>query len=462
MNNSDRQLINQLNEEQLNELMTDSYDFHEMSFHDLPPEILATISSNTDEYVTEPIIYRAMTVQHPTIHPSFAMSCAYDDHTSTRLDDEEVVTPAKLHPIDYYIQTHEYNPLEVLSSWGELPSYLTTQAKEKMQLAKIDMKNSPAVEQVVQLNEKPIYLMPTHVHCSLRLQSIYDIISNFFINHPEINYHFDPVTYKWSAMFVKGCKSLHFDIQIYLDEPNPQYIVEMSRRKGDCPLFYPIFYELKSSLTSAPSSSSYARGDSHMAPSVRNSIKARDGDNSEEIDETKTCLQNLLDILNSPYVDSQEEVMKQLCQMSSNAECVQQLHKLNIFEALKTYICSNISLEGKSKIDCDEIYNKQWALLTLCNFSESLAYQSDISTSGIIPYLMNMCSDGEYHSYDGRCASARILANVTSQNSAILSKEIDPTILRSWVQSVDTIQNQKIRIHAERAKLAFHDALSSC
>lgn len=32
-------------------------------------------------------------------------------------------------------------------------------------------------------------------------------------------------------MFVKGCKSLHFDIQIYLDEPNPQYLVEMSRRK---------------------------------------------------------------------------------------------------------------------------------------------------------------------------------------------------------------------------------------
>lgn len=224
-------------------------------------------------------------------------------------------------------------------------------------------------------------------------------------------------------------------------------------------MLYPLFYELKSILTSSPSSSSY-RSEPIIIPTVRDSTSS-DSDEISETDETKTCLQHIIDSLNSPYIDSQEEALKQLFQISMQGEYVHQLHELNIIQALKQYICSDVSLESKKKISCDDIYRKQWGLLVLCNLSESLAYQSDISSCGLVPYLFNMCNDGEYHSYDGRCASARILANITSQNNSLLSQQCDESILRSWMESIDAIQNQKIRIHAERAKEAFHHVLST-
>lgn len=200
MNQYNNQSINPLLEEHYDDISTHSYNtYHEISFDDLTPEILANVSTNSDEFMSEPIIYRAMTVQHHNHVPSMAYSF-YDDHTSSRLDDEEVVIPAKSinqkNPIDSFLQRHEYNPLDVLSSWGELPSYLTSQMKESMPTIRLEGKNSNEVEPVVQLIEKPIYLMPTHVNCSLRLQSIHDMIMNFFSNHPEINYQFNGVNYK--------------------------------------------------------------------------------------------------------------------------------------------------------------------------------------------------------------------------------------------------------------------------
>jgi hypothetical protein len=84
---------------------------------------------------------------------------------------------------------------------------------------------------LVHIPEKPCYVMPTSIVCNMRLDMIRDQILMILDNCSEVTYEFDASHYKWSGIFVCGTNHCKFQIQIYTNTPDVDYLVELARVK---------------------------------------------------------------------------------------------------------------------------------------------------------------------------------------------------------------------------------------
>jgi hypothetical protein len=78
-----------------------------------------------------------------------------------------------------------------------------------------------------------------------------------------------------------------------------------------------------------------------------------------------------------------------------------------------------------------------------------------VSTPLFLTSLLKLVSDGPYYSAELRRESARVLANISERNSSQILSAVDNDSMRSWINSVDDIKDERLRTHANRAKLSL-------
>ena len=65
---------------------------------------------------------------------------------------------------------------------------------------------------------------------------------------------------------------------------------------------------------------------------------------------------------------------------------------------------------------------------------------------------MKLATDGPYHTAEMRRSAVHILANLCDGCSTEVSKALTKTHLNAWMCSVDNMADEKLKIHATRAR----------
>ncbi len=78
--------------------------------------------------------------------------------------------------------------------------------------------------------------------------------------------------------------------------------------------------------------------------------------------------------------------------------------------------------------------------------------------SSFVPFLLTTVADGPYHTAEMRRECARTLANLSISHGPKIVHTVNTTSLSSspslstWLQSVEEMRDERMKLHAERAK----------
>jgi hypothetical protein len=81
-----------------------------------------------------------------------------------------------------------------------------------------------------------------------------------------------------------------------------------------------------------------------------------------------------------------------------------------------------------------------------------LILQEAIIDAGILPALIKHATDGPYHHSEMSRESARILANLSQRLASRVVAVLGTRTVANWIESVDMLSDEKLKLHASRAK----------
>uniref|UniRef100_A0A7S0T0K1 Uncharacterized protein n=1 Tax=Chromulina nebulosa TaxID=96789 RepID=A0A7S0T0K1_9STRA len=299
----------------------------------------------------------------------------------------------------------------------------------------------------VKLPERPEYLMNTNFICYLQLSDIKYKITKYLDESNEIEYSYDQSKALWNGFLVRGSTHCKFEIQIYSNSSSSSYIIEANRLKGDSSSFYSIYRDLKSLLDSK------AWNQTQSLPnlaSLTNSFELSSLDELSSDSEVIKSLKNIVELTKSDISETRLLAGRILCDISSN-EC---FHELLLENG-----CIDV-LIPLLQVDCD--CTKRNAMLSLTNLVEDISCQEAIIDAGIVPYLLDLATDGNYLSAETRRAACRILAILSSRFAKRIIQVVGKTLISKWIDSVDEIHDEKLRLHADRVRSSLtHNILTA-
>jgi hypothetical protein len=103
----------------------------------------------------------------------------------------------------------------------------------------------------------------------------------------------------------------------------------------------------------------------------------------------------------------------------------------------------------------------QHAICALANLSSARKCQEVIlRDESFLQHLIQLCRDGCFRTAEMRRECARTLANLSSAraNAVAMLQTVDQNEMLEWLDSVDAIKDDRLRLHAGRAKDALHAA----
>jgi hypothetical protein len=65
---------------------------------------------------------------------------------------------------------------------------------------------------------------------------------------------------------------------------------------------------------------------------------------------------------------------------------------------------------------------------------------------------------GSYQSFETRRSCARLVANLSARQSSVIAKYLGAEKLNEWIRSIENIHDSKLRVHADRARIALQEA----
>lgn len=81
--------------------------------------------------------------------------------------------------------------------------------------------------------------------------------------------------------------------------------------------------------------------------------------------------------------------------------------------------------------------------------------------AGVLPALLTLATDGPYHTAEVSRESARILANLSSRMAARVVDALGPQATANWMASVDNLLDDRLKLHACRAKESLQSVVST-
>ena len=157
----------------------------------------------------------------------------------------------------------------------------------------------------------------------------------------------------------------------------------------------------------------------------------------------------VLAMANSGKCESQVNAAQIFCDLSLQKELVEVLCQKRCIDALVKLVY----------VDFD--YCNQHALCALANLSSSRSCQELLLDNCVfLQKLLQQCCCGCHNTAEMRRECARLLANLCSAKSCAMKlfESVGQDHVCSWMDTVDDLRDERLRVHAKRAK----DALRTC
>ena len=132
----------------------------------------------------------------------------------------------------------------------------------------------------------------------------------------------------------------------------------------------------------------------------------------------------------------------------------------NMFEELCQHECIT-ALVHLSSVEFD--YCNQHAVCALANLSSSRSCQEELLRApAFLLQLLQLCANGSHHTAEMRRECARLLANLCSARASAMQllQVVGRRDAALWMDSVDALSDERLRLHAERARHALHHCLA--
>ena len=155
------------------------------------------------------------------------------------------------------------------------------------------------------------------------------------------------------------------------------------------------------------------------------------------------------------------EALKPILQMAKCGLLEPQLEAARIFcdlslhDAMQHHMCDSGCIQAlvENLLICDICeWTKQHAVLALANLSETQSCQEAMIDAGILPTLLQLVKDGPYNTAEMRREAARILANLSARLASRVVAVIGARTLSTWLEKVEFLSDERLRLHASRAK----------
>lgn len=139
---------------------------------------------------------------------------------------------------------------------------------------------------------------------------------------------------------------------------------------------------------------------------------------------------------------------------SSRIFCV-----LAAYEGMQQQLCSCGTIQVLLRFlkgDCQ--ISKQNAIFAISYLSESC--QRFIVNSDILHFLFELAVEGDYQTLQIRRECACILANLAHRQSQEILSYVGSKVLSIWISKIDSFLDDKLKIHAYRARNSLESLLT--
>lgn len=229
---------------------------------------------------------------------------------------------------------------------------------------------------------------------------------------------------------------------MYKGTSESSYIIEAHKlSSGDGLMFKSIYEDIKTnlSLNTVRTNLSEQSFTSMSTPVPSSEIPLSES----EIDST---IHAVVRMSKEGNLEAVEEASRLLFDMSMHDTLLQHMCSAEVFECFQSLLAVD-----------DRIFDgiRHNAVLAIANLSDSQVGQAMVLDTGIISMFLKLACNGSYKTIDMRRESARIVANVASKLAPKVSASVNATELFDWVNTVDDLDDDRLRMHAERAKFSL-------
>jgi hypothetical protein len=253
-----------------------------------------------------------------------------------------------------------------------------------------------------------------------------------------VSYSFFPAKCRWEGVYLAGSMRCKFEINVYR-RPCGGLIVEGNRLSGESMAFVDIYRALRESFVDCEKISPFPLlpnpGFRETSPSdIDNSIDA------------------VLSMADSGICEAQLGASQIFCDIFSLPETAN--HTKKLAECLDALVkLSNVEYE----------FCNQHAICALAELSTSRTCQEVLlRNKKFMKTLLANSSDGNYNTIEMRRECARMLANISccgdESHAQQIVKGTGVNNVEAWLQSVDDLKDERLRMHADRAR----ESLSRC
>ena len=162
-------------------------------------------------------------------------------------------------------------------------------------------------------------------------------------------------------------------------------------------------------------------------------------------DEAVEALKPIMRLATSGMLESRLEAARIFCDLS--------LH-----DAMQQHMCDSGCVKAlvEDLMACDMCdLTRQHAVFALANLSEAQGCQEAMIEAGILPTLLHYVKDGPYNTAEMRREAARILANLSARLAHSVVAAVGPRAMAIWLEKVDSFRDERLKLHAERARDAL-------
>lgn len=386
-------------------------DFSDIGAHSLNNQVS---SINVEEYAFQELDLEAKYRSIQTVNPS-----GYSAYTTPTLN--SMAPPPLMKASSSSLHT---NPNQLLTKVP--PPLLVTKSSPK-----------PVV-----VPEQPFHIGVAQFTSTHDIDTVISMIDYDLSSVMEVSFKFDSENCRWDCVYLCGPSRCRFEFNVYKNG-HGSFIIEGNRLCGDSFPFSTIFRNIRSKFSSSCSS----------PDSVMNFQFIPLSENAPELSsaEIADAVEPILAMADSGKCESQVNAAQIFCDLS-----LQQ----NMLEVLCQPKCV-LSLVSLCKIEFN--FCGQHAMCALANLSSSRTCQEVLLEDDCFlqMLLQLVCCNGCHNTVEMRRECARLLANLCSAQSSVvkLYQQVGQNDVGRWMDSVADMKDERLRLHAERAKQSFQHCL---
>lgn len=293
---------------------------------------------------------------------------------------------------------------------------------------------------------EPFYIAPsTHFLTSLNVGDIKARVETELKGMSGVSYEFFAEKSRWEGVYLVGSARCKFEINVYR-RLSGGYVVEGNRLNGDSLAFITIYQAIRNRFVTTPD-------DMEPIPMLPVS-ESLQGVSISDMDEG---IDGVLSMAYSGKGEAQLGASQIFCDIFNRGD---NTHLISKYNECLTALVNLVNVDFQS---CN-----QHAICALAHLSSSHECQEMlIKDTAFLQTLLPLCSDdGNFNSMEMRRECARLLANISSCKGVEGAQEVVSHAgvqhVQSFLQSVDNLKDDRLRVHAERARDSLSKVTSIC